>query len=134
MSYRHNLQALLFAGLTLASTALLAHTKLESVVPADGAALREAPQVLELGFSDEVQLLKLDLATEAGVAQDMDFTPVATAAKTFSVPLPALGPESYVVNWTIVGADGHRIEGKTSFLVDPVAHEPADVQGDDSGR
>ena len=132
MSYRHKLQALLLCGITFASATLLAHTKLESATPADGAALREAPQVLELGFSDEVQLLKVDIATEAGVAQKMDFTPVASAAKTFSVPLPALGPESYVVNWTIVGADGHRVEGKTSFLVDPVAHEPADVQGDDA--
>lgn len=125
MTYRNYLKMLLLAGLMQGSTGLLAHTKLESATPADGASLGEVPKALELGFSEDVQLLKLEVATEAGVAQEIDFKPNATATKTFSIPLPALAADAYVVRWTVLGADGHRVEGSLGFLVDPVAHEPA---------
>lgn len=124
MTYRNYMKVLLLAGLIQGSTGVLAHTKLESATPADGASLSEAPQVLELGFSEDVQLLKLEVATEAGVAQEMDFAPDAKATKTFSIPLPVLAADAYVVRWTVLGADGHRVEGSLGFLVDPVAHEP----------
>ena len=134
MKNTNYMKVLLLSGFTLGSAWLQAHTHLETALPADGAVLREAPTTLELGFSTEVQLLKLDIATATGTAQDMDFTPVANAAKTFSIPLPAMGPDAYVVSWTILGADGHRVEGNLEFLVDAVAHEPADAESEDAAQ
>jgi methionine-rich copper-binding protein CopC len=96
--------------------------------------LKEAPEVLELGFSTDVQLLKLDIADDAGTAQVVDFRPAPAAARNFSIPLPALAPGAYAVTWTIVGADGHRVEGNLSFLVDATAHEPADTEGAKDGE
>ena len=118
----------------LLSSALYAHTKLTESMPADGAVLSEAPAALELKFSDEVQLLKLEIANDAGANQETDFAPSADSATTFSVTLPALAPSAYAVKWTIVGADGHRVEGNLGFLVDAVAHEPADVEGAHDGH
>lgn len=130
MNYRNYTQVLL-SSLLLCATGVQAHTTLQSSTPADGAVLDEAPKTVELGFSENVQLLKLDIATDAGAVEDMEFKPVATAAKTFSVPLPALEPAAYLVNWTIVGADGHRVEGMLSFLVDDKAHEPKDAESEE---
>ena len=120
---------LLLPLLLLGSTAF-AHTELAESVPVDGAVLTEAPPALELTFSADVQLLKLDITSAEGVALDLDFTPSATAARTFSIPLPALEPAPYAATWTIVGADGHRVEGELSFLLDATAHEPADAEGE----
>ncbi len=109
----------------LGSALLRAHTGLAESNPSDGAVLNAAPTTLALGFSADVQLLKVDIADAAGVAQDTVFEPSATAAKTFSVPLPALEPAVYKVSWTILGADGHRVEGSFGFTVDPAATEAA---------
>jgi methionine-rich copper-binding protein CopC len=121
----------MLSGLLVAAAGLQAHTMLQTSTPADGAVLDEAPETLELGFGADVQLLKLEIATDAGAVEDMKFTPVATAAKSFSVPLPALEPAAYLVTWTILGADGHRMEGTLSFLVDETAHEPADAESEE---
>jgi methionine-rich copper-binding protein CopC len=111
----------LWSILALATAPLLAHTHLESASPADGAVLNAAPSTLELTFGEAVQLLKLDLANANGVTQETGFEAAATAAKSFSVSLPALAPSAYIVNWTVLGADGHRVEGRFGFTVDPAA-------------
>jgi methionine-rich copper-binding protein CopC len=126
-------QALLLVPALLLSPVLLAHTELQESTPADGAVLQEPPAALELKFSADVQLLKLEIANADGAAQDIAFTASASAAKAFSVPLPAMEPAAYSVNWTILGADGHRMEGSLSFLVDAVAHEPADAESGQDG-
>lgn len=104
---------------------VLAHTHLEKATPADGAVLKAAPSALELSFGESVQLLKVDVANAAGAMQDLGFKAGAATAKTFSVPLPALVPSTYTVNWTVLGADGHRVEGHFAFTVDPAAVEAA---------
>ncbi len=116
---------LLVAVLALGSTLSWAHTGLEQATPADGAVMHTAPTALDLAFSGDVQLLKLDIADAAGAAQQTTFQPSPAAAKTFSIPLPALAPAAYEVSWTILGADGHRVEGKLGFTVDPAATESA---------
>lgn len=111
--------------LLLASGLLRAHTHLEAATPADGAVVNAAPATLELAFGEDVQLLKVDVTNAAGAVQDIGFAATATAAKTFSVALPALAPSAYTVNWTILGADGHRVEGHFGFTVDPAATQAA---------
>ena len=132
MKYLKNLR--LLPVLLFSSALLQAHTGLESASPADGAVIKAAPAALELNFSGDVQLLKLELATAAGAAQQTGFEATATAAKTFSVPLPALTPAAYMVNWTVLGADGHRVEGNFGFTVDPAATEAAGTAGAHSGH
>jgi methionine-rich copper-binding protein CopC len=120
-----SVKILLSSVLLLASGLLRAHTHLETAAPADGAVLHAAPATVELSFGEDVQLLKLDMADAAGAAQDIGFAPAAAAARSFSIPLPALAPSAYTVNWTVLGADGHRVEGHFGFTVDPNAAESA---------
>ena len=119
---------LLLPALWLGSTQLYAHTALTETNPADGAVVKHAPAMLDLGFTEAVQLLKLDIADGAGVPLATGFEASAAPAKTFSIPLPALSPGSFTASWTVLGNDGHRVEGSLSFTVDPGAPEVAGPQ------
>jgi len=46
--------------------------------------------------------------------------PVA-ASRMFSLPLPALGPGSYVITWRAASGDGHVMSGTIQFTVQPGA-------------
>lgn len=116
---------LLASGLCLFSSLLHAHTELKQASPADGAVMKQAPIAVQLGFSEPVQLLKLGLADGTGAAVATGFKATADSLTSFSVPMPVLAPASYKVSWTIVGKDGHRVEGSLGFTVDPNAAESA---------
>lgn len=116
-----------------AVSSVFAHTSLTSAVPADGAVMHEAPQALALGFTEDAQLLKLELVDAAGQTIDIAFTPSGDARKTFNVPLPALKAAGYKVNWTVLGKDGHKVEGSLQFTVDPNAEAtPGAAQSHDA--
>src|SRR5688500_18236238 len=100
---------------------LFAHAELKQATPANGSIINEAPAELELGFTEEVQVLKLAIACIASKMVPTSFKPSATAQTTFSVPLPALEEDAYVVAFTILGKDGHQVEDKLTFIVDGAA-------------
>jgi methionine-rich copper-binding protein CopC len=112
---------LLAAVYTLIASPLFAHTALTSAAPADGAVMREAPAALALGFTEDVQLLKLVLVDAGGEAVDINFMPSGDAYKNFNIALPALKAAAYKVSWTVLGKDGHKVEGSLGFVVDPQA-------------
>lgn len=114
-----------FVPALLLASSLQAHTALEKATPADGAVMHQAPSALELGFTEEVQLLKLEITDAAGKAVSTSFKASADAHKTFSIPLSALAPSAYKASWTVLGKDGHRVEGSVGFTVDPNATETA---------
>ncbi|MGV3592938.1 MAG: copper resistance CopC family protein [Gammaproteobacteria bacterium] len=129
-----SLKSCLALPVLLLSSTLFAHTELIESSPVDGDVLTEAPATLDLTFSAEVQLVKLELVNDAGAMQKTDFAASADRAQAFSIALPPLEPSAYAVSWTILGADGHRVEGNMSFLVDAKAHEPADTAGAHDGH
>lgn len=91
----------------------LAHSALESSVPANGATVTD-PKTMTLTFSDAVRLVTLKLtANEADIVLPVDKS--AAAAKTFSLPLPSLAPAQYKVKWTASANDGHVMTGSFSF-------------------
>jgi len=108
---------------SLIASPLFAHTALKSAAPADESVLREPPAALALDFTDDVQLLKLELVDAGGEAIDIDFTPASAAQKTFSIVLPVLKAAGYMVNWTVLGKDGHKVAGVLEFVVDPQSGE-----------
>lgn len=95
-----------------------AHTGLESSVPSNNAMLMESLDKIELRFASEVNLIKLDLVNkEDGQQIPIGYTPTTEAAASFSHPLPGLKIGTYQVNWTAMGADGHKMEGNFSFMM-----------------
>lgn len=123
----HPLAALLAATVltllgALAPTAALAHDHIVSSDPADGAHLTSAPRAITLTFSDT----PLDVSPKVKVTA-ADGTVVAEGAPTikdtaatFALPDTVPGGE-LTVDWRVVSADGHPIEGSFTFTVDSAA-------------
>jgi copper resistance protein C len=107
------------------SPAALAHTDLASSSPIDGAVSNSAPPAIELNFNGDVQLLKLQIAGSNTGEVASAFKPSAAKQQSFVVALPALVEDTYTVNWTVLGADGHRVEKSFTFTVDAAAREQA---------
>ena len=109
---------------------LLAQAELKAATPGNGAVIHEAPAALELSFSEDVQLLKLAVSGIDSKMVPTSFKPTGTAQSTFSIPLPALGEDAYVVAWTVVGQDGQQTQDKLTFVVDADAVEKAGTAGE----
>lgn len=115
MKFYKTLTTLAFLFLAASS---FAHTGLDSSIPTDGAMLMESPKTVELDFTADVNLIKFEIVKKMdGTAVEVDFTPSATANSYFSVPMPELAMGHYQVNWSLLGGDGHQIEGSFDFMV-----------------
>ena len=113
----------------LAPTLLFAHAKLTEASPANGAVANESPEALTLTFNEDVQLLKLTLADTDNKPVTTEFKPSSASQRSFSVALPVLAKGAYTVNWTIMGDDGHKVEGNYTFSVDAGAPATAGAPG-----
>ena len=94
-----------------------AHDTLTSSNPAAGESLKQAPEALELTYSDEVLNLSpaVRLTTSAG---EEIFTETPTVSgNTATIDLPPLPADDYQVLWRVVSSDGHPIEGTVDFTV-----------------
>ena len=97
--------------------AALAHAKLLSTAPATGEQLAAAPKELTLRFNEAVQIGVLKLSAD-GKDIPIGIDRGAAAASTVTVPLPALGPATYRVQWSALTVDdGHVVKGTFSFVV-----------------
>ncbi len=121
----------------IVATHTYAHTGLESSVPGNNAMMTESLEKLELHFSSEVNLTQLELVDKVtGESIPLSFTPTTTASVHFDQPLPALKITTYQVNWTAMGADGHKMEGNFSFMMHPgtMTHSGSDQMHGESGH
>lgn len=96
-----------------------AHSAMAGSVPGNGQTVA-SPEQLMLTFDGEVRLVRLTVNSDSGVV-DVGFVPQAAAAGMFHVPMPTLAAGTYLVNWTILGADGHSVSENFRFTVDPTA-------------
>jgi methionine-rich copper-binding protein CopC len=97
--------------------AALAHAKLLGTAPATDEQLAAPPKQLTLRFNEAVQLGVLKVSADGKdipIALDRG----AAAASTVTVALPALGPATYRVQWSVLTVDdGHVVKGTFSFVV-----------------
>lgn len=98
------------------SQSLLAHTKLTSSVPAEGATVRVLSEV-RLEFSTVVKLTAVKLEDDAGSEMALGPIPGGMAA-AFSIALDeSPAPGKYVLTWRSVSADAHIVSGEVHFSV-----------------
>jgi methionine-rich copper-binding protein CopC len=107
------LRVLAFASM---ATPALAHTHLNSTVPAHGSTVAAAPAEFVLNFSEPARLTALSIQKEGGVEQKIAALP-ASATATARVVAPKLENGRYTLNYRVVGADGHVMNGKVTFTV-----------------
>jgi copper resistance protein C len=99
-----------------------AHAMLLKSEPAVGSSVSPAPQNLTMHFSEGVEPLFTTVAVTDANGVRVDTGKVATAPddnKTLLVPLRALPPGAYNVEWHATSVDTHKTNGKFVFNVSP---------------
>lgn len=100
----------------------LAHAHLKSSAPAAHSTVKQAPSVLDLSFTESLNL-KFSGATVT--APDKKTIKTGDAAltdgdKTLTVPMSdKLAPGTYTVEWHVLSTDGHKTNGSYSFTIAP---------------
>ena len=98
------------------STAALAHTRLSTSNPADGAEIA-APSDIRLEFSAPVRLTAVKLESASGSEVELGDIPADVAA-SFSVAIDEpLAAGAYVVTWRSISGDTHVVSGEFRFTV-----------------
>lgn len=100
------------------SNQALAHTTLSDSTPRDGEVVTQPLQELTLFFETKVEeTSKIDVTNSDGESIKLENFVIEDEVMwaTFLEPLKN---GTYDVNWSIIGADGHPIEGTFSFSVD----------------
>ncbi len=117
----------LLSGLALVAFGVTAnaHAHLQKSSPAEGSVITTSPPNLVLSFSEAAKLTALSI--QKGSEPEQKLKPLsATAAQQISVPLPALTPGTYSVNWRVVSDDGHMMAGVLHFtLAEHATDQPA---------
>ena len=108
----------LLAGLlVLLAAAALAHSRLGTTVPPDGAVLAAMPSEIVLSFTKRLRLTRVRM-TRDGEGVDLDLGGLTGFATRFAIPLQGPGPGTYRVEWRALAADGHAMRGGFSFRVE----------------
>jgi methionine-rich copper-binding protein CopC len=103
------------------SNTVSAHTALTKSNPLDGEMMSSPPEVIHLEFTESVRLLRAKLIlTRDGATQDiaLEFKPSSSARGEHSVNLPNLEKGLYQFEWSVIGADGHPVQGTVAFGID----------------
>jgi len=102
------------------SGSVFAHTGLKESAPAEGSVLNVAPEKLQMAFTEEVRLLRLDvirILEPNAHTLDIGFLPESVAKDEYSFSLPELPQGHYRVEWSVMGADSHTVRGSITFGV-----------------
>lgn len=105
--------------LACAAGSAFAHAKLEASVPPAGGTVASAPAALRLTFNEplEAAFSKITLAGAGGPVALPKAQVDKADTRVLAVPLPALAPGQYQVQWSAVTRDGHKVRGEFGFRV-----------------
>ena len=79
-----------------------------------------APKVISITFSEAIEpkFSSIKLTDESGKSADSNASkPVAGDPKTLLLDVPSLAPGTYVVHWSNMATDGHKLAGEYKFTV-----------------
>lgn len=108
--------ALACVGVPFSAAPAAAHNYLVSASPADGAAIAQAPGLLELVFSEAVRGTGSGVVVTGPDGKPWEDGAPEVVGTTVTQPLTELGPAgSYTIRYRIVSADGHPITGTLTF-------------------
>lgn len=108
------------------------HAVLERSAPADGDTLTAPPSEVRLIFSGAVEEIGASVTLHGTTGGPADLAARATGdeRRTITASLPDLAPGDYSVDWRVISADGHPVEGSLAFfVVGPSGEGDLDVPG-----
>ena len=107
-------------GLALVPSSALGHAVLVKAVPAQRAALSEAPPRVELWFNERLEpaYSRASVTNEAGTQVDLRDVAVSKEdPRRLSLSLRPLDPGRYTVRFRVLSVDGHVVESSLTFTV-----------------
>ena len=111
----------IFVGLPLVllSGTALAHAKLERSEPKNNSTLQQAPQLVELWFSEELEsgFNSIEVKDQHGKRFDQGGVTLSEGNKKAQIALEALGAGTYTVVWKVLSMDQHTLRGEFTFTV-----------------
>lgn len=108
----------------LLPTAAAAHPYLVSAEPAAGATLHASPEQVTILYTEGLDAPYCSVVLVAPDGSERTMPVTASGTRLTAAP-PALGPGTWVVRWTVVGEDGHRVVGDFAFNVQRASGNPA---------
>lgn len=106
--------------LALSSAGAMAHAVVIKSDPARGAVLTAAPAEVTITFNEKVEKMfsSATLRNAAGATLSTSKARIDPANPALlRLAIPALGSGKYVIEWTAVGNDGHRLSGGIPFSI-----------------
>lgn len=113
------------------SNSAFAHSHVTGTIPADGEVVTEEVNEIVLNFDGQIEQGSfIDVTTSEG--QEVEIQEIiigeGTLTGTVAEPLPN---DEYEVNWNIISADGHPLEGGFSFTVNAPVPENVEEETDE---
>jgi copper transport protein len=118
----------LLFGLALFPSAALAHAKLVRSQPGANATVTEAPKLIELWFSEELQVSfsTIIVHDQNGKHVDKNDVTLSEGGKKLQISVEDLPSGKYTVEWKSLSTDGHTMMGQFGFAVAlPASSTPA---------
>ena len=101
----------------LATSAALAHAKLDHASPAAGSTVETAPHELTLSFTDKLEPAFSTVEITGPNGARVDAGKAQVSGTTMRIGLKAAGPGTYRVRWRALSVDTHSTQGNFSFRV-----------------
>lgn len=116
------------AAMTISTTSAFAHSHLGGSNPADGDVVSEPLNEVVLEFDGQIEQGSLiDVKTAKGKEIKLEDIIIGEGTLTGTVAEP-LPNDEYQVNWSIISADGHPLEGEFSFTVNVPVSETVEEE------
>ncbi len=105
--------------LTLLPGAALAHAKLDRSEPKAKEILSQAPKLIELWFSEELEsgFNSIEVRDQQGKRFDQGGVTLSEGNKKAQISLETFGPGTYAVIWKALSMDQHTLRGEFTFTV-----------------
>ena len=97
----------------------MAHSRNESTIPADGATLRKAPDVIVMTFNRPIRITMIELSNSDGDAFSLERSDGMEPVARLEATPPSLPAGRYSVRWRGLADDGHPMSGGFTFDVRP---------------
>ena len=116
---------LVLALLVMLPGTALAHSKLENAIPDKESVVEASPQSIQMTFNTKIEKLSTFKLFNSSDEQ-MNISDIKVDGAVLSGTVPdTLANDEYTVKWTIIGADGHAVDGQYTFEVKSAASEPS---------
>jgi len=104
--------------LLLGASPALAHTRLVSSDPADGASLSAAPEAVSLTFSENIEAEFATVGVVGPDGRNYQAGQLSAADGVVRTAVSPLGPAGrYEIGYRVVSDDGHPVQGVVSFTL-----------------